>query len=142
MSAAGSAAIRTSVDGFDSFHHTISSSDRLAALRATHELAHCSDHELRALLGHFDELNLAAGSLIARKGDWCSEFAVVVDGRLQATGGRAHVHSLVAGSTLGWDAMWERSMNAETVIAATDVRLLVMSHAQFRAVKALADPSK
>jgi hypothetical protein len=34
--------------------------------------------------------------------------------------------------------MWEMAANDETVIAETEARLLVLSHAQFRAVKAIA----
>jgi hypothetical protein len=35
--------------------------------------------------------------------------------------------------------MWERSANEASVVVADDARLLVMSHAQFRAVKAMAE---
>jgi CRP-like cAMP-binding protein len=48
---------------------------------------------------------------------------------------------LTAGDSFGWDAMWEREPNSATVVVEADARLLVMSHAQFRAVKAIADPS-
>jgi hypothetical protein len=36
--------------------------------------------------------------------------------------------------------MWERLVNDATVVAESDARLLVMGHAQFRAVKAVAAP--
>jgi hypothetical protein len=34
--------------------------------------------------------------------------------------------------------MWDRSLNEESVVAESDVRLLVIGHAQFRAFKAVA----
>jgi hypothetical protein len=37
--------------------------------------------------------------------------------------------------------MWERALNEETVVSESKTRLLVMGHAQFRAVKGLATPA-
>ena len=60
------------------------------------------------------------------------EFVVLIDGTL-----RAGSRLLAPGASYGWDAMWERSPNRANVTVEADARLLVMSHAQFRAVKAL-----
>ena len=79
------------------------------------------------------------GALIAREGEKASEFVVVMGGRLRATAPHIESRTLVAGDTFGWKAMWERESNSATVIAETDAQLLVMSHAQFRAVKAVSD---
>jgi CRP-like cAMP-binding protein len=49
-------------------------------------------------------------------------------------------HLVGPGETFGWNEMWERSTNPSTVTAETDTRLLVMSHDQFRAVKAVVGP--
>jgi len=59
---------------------------------------------------------------------------------LKATGPHAETHTLTPGDTFGWAAMWEREQNSASVVVETDARLLVMSHAQFRAVKAIVDP--
>ena len=108
---------------------------RFAALRATAELASCSDAEVRSLLGYADEARLVAGDRVAQEGVYCAELVVVIEGTLRA---RARV--IGPGQTFGWDAMWERSTNPATVVAETDARLLVMSHEQFRAVKAVVEP--
>jgi CRP-like cAMP-binding protein len=113
---------------------------RLDTLRATRELAPYSA-KLQRLLPYFDEVCLPAGSVVARESDQCSEFVVVIGGRLKATGQHTRPRTLTAGDSFGWDAMWEREPNSATVVVEADARLLVMSHAQFRAVKAIADPS-
>lgn len=112
---------------------------RLETLRATRELAPYADR-LETLLPYFDEVSLPAGSVVARESDQCTAFVVVMRGRLKATGPHAETHTLTPGDTFGWAAMWEREQNSASVVVETDARLLVMSHAQFRAVKAIVDP--
>lgn len=108
---------------------------RFAALRGVAELAQCSDADIWSLLVYTDEVHLIAGDRVAQEGRYCTELAVVVEGTL-CSGSRL----IGRGTTVGWDEMWERSINPITVTAETDARLLVMSHDQFRAVKALVDP--
>ena len=108
---------------------------RFAALRAAGELAGCSDAELRSLLTHADEVQLLAGDRVVEAGRYCGELVIVMEGRLRAPSQLAG-----PGDIYGWNAMWERSTNPATVTAETDARVLVMSHDQFRAVKALVDP--
>lgn len=110
---------------------------RFAALRATRELAACSEQHLRSLLRYADEVAVPAGRLIAQQGRYCREFVVVVQGAL-AVGSNGSRRLLNPGDSYGWDSMWERSVNEATVVVESDARLLVMSHDQFRAVKAVA----
>jgi CRP-like cAMP-binding protein len=113
-------------------------SSRLDTLRSTRELQACSTRELRSLLQHVDELTVPAGSRIAIKGQPCSQFVIVAAGRLQVTSQGNTARTLLPGDTAGWAAMWDRSANEATVVAESDARILVMGHAQFRAVKAVA----
>jgi len=55
-----------------------------------------------------------------------------------AASDRGACQGLGAGDSCGRNAMWERLVNDATVVAEWDARILVMGHAQFRAVKALA----
>jgi len=107
--------------------------DRLRALRALPELGHLSGSDLRGLLRHFDQITVPAGTVVARAGRFCTQYVVVLDGRLQA-GTDTGSPTATAGASCGWDAMCERGVNPATVVAATDARLLVMGRAQFRAV--------
>jgi len=109
--------------------------ERFAALRAVAELSSCSDADIRSLLAYADEVRLFAGDPVAREGRYCNELVIVMGGTLCSG-----PHLVGPRETVGWDEMWERSTNPATVTAETDARLLVMSHDQFRAVKALVGP--
>jgi CRP-like cAMP-binding protein len=113
------------------------SNSRLDILGSTAELAGCSTRELRSLLQYVDEVTVPAGTQIAVRGETCNQFVVVAAGRLRAGSPEDGWNSLFPGDTVGWAAMWEMTANNATVIAETDSRLLVMGHAQFRAVKAI-----
>src|SRR5215471_895167 len=106
--------------------------DRLRALRALPELGHLSGSDLRGLLPHFDQITVPAGTMVARAGRFCTQYVVVLDGRLEAGTDTSPIAP--AGASCGWEAMCERGVNPATVVAATDARLLVMGRAQFRAV--------
>jgi len=87
-----------------------------------------------------DEVVVPAGWRGAVEGRPCNEFLIVIEGRLRAVSARGGCQTLEPGDTWGWNAMWERVVNDATVVAESDARLLVMGHAQFRAVKAVAAP--
>jgi len=112
--------------------------ERFAALRAIRELADCSDKEIWSLLTFVDEIRLPAGSVVAQAGRYCTELLVVVEGTLRAMSNGTADH-FGPGDSMGWAAMWDRSLNAEAVVAESDVCLLVSGHAQFRAFKAVLD---
>jgi CRP-like cAMP-binding protein len=110
--------------------------DRLSTLRATPELAGWSDRSLQALSQQFDEVTLPAGRLIALEGTQSSEFVIVLEGGLRSSSLSGDSRLFRAGESSGWRAMWERGPNEATVVVESEARLLVMGHAQFRAVKA------
>jgi CRP-like cAMP-binding protein len=110
---------------------------RFAALRAVRELAGCSDGEISSLLRYTDEVEVAAGDVVALGGQLCTAFLVVLQGTLCAG-----FRQLPPGESFGWDAMWERTANPFTVVAESDARLLVMSHDQFRAAKGATRPGE
>jgi CRP-like cAMP-binding protein len=85
-----------------------------------------------------DEVTVPAGTRIAVRGETSNQFVIVAEGRLRAGSPDYGWHTLLPGETAGWAAMWEMAANDETVIAETEARLLVMGHAQFRAIKAIA----
>jgi CRP-like cAMP-binding protein len=91
--------------------------------------------EVWSLLAYADEVRVFAGDGVAQEGRLCNELVVVVQGAL-CSGSQL----LGPGEIVGWSEMWERATNPATVTAETGARLLVMSHDQFRAVKALVGP--
>jgi CRP-like cAMP-binding protein len=114
----------------------LSDSDRLTTLRATPEFNGWSERSLRALLSQFDEVALPAGRVVAVEGRPCGQFLVVLAGELRASSDAGERRLRRAGDSVGWRAMWERGRNEASVVVDAEARLLVMGHAQFRAVKA------
>lgn len=114
----------------------MSNRDRLRVLRLAKELEGCTDAQLQGLLPYFDEVVVAAGTRLAQEGRLCHQFLIVAAGRLD-TYERGKRETLENGDTFGWTAMYEQGRNDATVTAVSTARLLVMGHAQFRAVKAV-----
>ena len=113
---------------------------RFDTLRSTRVLAGCSSAQLRSLLPYIDEVVVPAGCTVATEGRYCSQFSIVAEGRLRAASIAACERRLEVGDSVGWHESWQRSVNAETVVAESTARLLIMSRAQFRAVKAILAP--
>ena len=109
----------------------------LQALRSTPELEGCSDRQLRSLLPYLDAVVVPAGRPVAIEGQLCSEYLVVMWGRLRVRSSRRGERTLNPGDSYGWRAMWERAANDATVGAESDARLLVAGHSQFRLLKSL-----
>lgn len=115
--------------------------ERLALLRGLPELEGVSARGLRDLSRSFDEAVVPAGTLLARAGDPCAQYLVVMSGSLTVEGTAAS-QRVEAGASLGWRAMSCRGLNPATVAAASDARLLVMGRAQFRAMAGLNSPDR
>jgi len=111
----------------------------LGVIRSSGQFASWDQDALARLAQHFDEVRVRAGERIASDGALCHQLLVVAEGRLE-TFSSSRRGALGPGDTFGWSAMVARGRNEATVLAATDARLLVMSHAQFRA--ALAPPPR
>ena len=114
----------------------MSNRERRQILRMTKELAGSTDAQLQALLQYFDEVAVPAGTRLAQEGRLSHQFFIVTEGELETCreGTRG---KLAPGDSFGWNAMYERGWDDATVTAASSARLLVMSHAQFRAAKAV-----
>lgn len=109
-------------------------SERLGVLRGVTELAGAGDAALQSLLAFFDEVRVPAGAVLVREGQFGHEFVVVAEGEVEACRrGRAQV--LRRAGSFGWQAMHERGRHDATVVTMSPARLLVMSHAQFRAIE-------
>jgi len=105
--------------------------ERVRLLRAVPELA-----GLRDAARHFDEVRVAAGEMLAEEGGLCHQYLVVAEGTLR-TQQRGQTGELGPGDSFGFSAMQSRDVNPAGVVALTEARVLVMSHAQFRAAEPL-----
>jgi CRP-like cAMP-binding protein len=110
--------------------------ERQAILRQVAALSRLDDASLSSLLPFFDEVCVAGGIVLAREGRLSHEFVVVAGGELELCH-RGRASRLGPGDAFGWEAMRRRGQNDATVTTISPAHLLVMSHAQFRAVEAL-----
>ena len=111
----------------------MSNQERLDVLRSVDALSGADAATLTELLPFFDEVLIEAGEVIAREGTLCHEFLVVADGELEVCR-RGVASRLRPGDAFGWNEMRERSRHDATVLTVAPSVLLVMSHAQFRAL--------
>ena len=112
--------------------------ERLTALRGISDLNGWPERALVSLRPYFDEINLPTGRRLAIEGRPCAQFLVVLEGELEACSASGGTFRLGAGASAGWRAMLERGPNEATLYVPASARVLVMGHAQFRAVRALA----
>lgn len=113
--------------------------ERLRVLAANAELGASGKRVPADVAMAFDEVFVRRGECIGVEGRLCHQYVVVAEGRLSARRGEC-TRELVVGDAVGWNAMRARGVNEATVVAATDARLLVMSHAQFARITAAAPP--
>lgn len=93
--------------------------------------------DLEFLTTRTDEVNADAGRTLIRQGAPGDTFYVLLDGEAEVEVDGRPRPTLKAGSFFGEISMLDRGPATATVVCKTPVRLMVMSHAQFRdAVKA------
>ena len=109
--------------------------ERAGVLRGVVELSALDHSALESLLPFFDEVTVPAGALLACEGRLGHEFFVVAEGEVEVCR-RRRATRLGPGGSFGWAVMHERGRHDATLVAISPARLLVMSHAQFRAADA------
>lgn len=113
------------------------SNSKVDALSQVPLFADSSRADLEFLATRTDEVDVEAGRTLIRQGHPSDSFFLLLDGEADVeVDGRARP-PLGAGRFFGEISMLDRGPATATVVTKTPVRLMVMSHAQFRdAVKA------
>ena len=118
-------------------HLTQLANPRVEMLRRIYLFTSCSDHELRFLAKQADAVQAPSGEVLTVEGRPPDTFYMLLEGIVRVkTAGQADVQ-YGPGAAFDVVAMAERSPARATITAEGPVRMLVMSHAQFRAVAAL-----
>ena len=113
------------------------SDHKIEALGRVALFAECSRQELEFLVTRTDEVAVEAGRTLIKQGSLGDTFYVLLDGEATVEVDGHERPSLKAGSFFGEISMLDRGPATATVVTTTPVRLMVMSHAQFRdAIKA------
>ncbi|MGH2784524.1 MAG: cyclic nucleotide-binding domain-containing protein [Actinomycetota bacterium] len=113
-------------------------SEKMELLRQIPLFAGCTPQELARLAQLFDEGWRAAGTVLVREGRPGSEFFVIVEGRAEATLRGGHLATLSSGDFFGEMSLLEVAPRAATVVAETDLSLLVLEPRGFASLLAVA----
>ena len=113
------------------------SDPKIEALKKVPLFAHASPKELEFVASRTDETPAPAGTQLTKQGSSGNTFYVLLDGEADVTIDGKHRRTLKPGDFFGEISMLDRGPATATVTTKTPVRLMVMSHSQFRdAVKA------
>ena len=108
------------------------SDPKIKALKEVPLFAHCSQKELEFVASRTDETQAPAGTELTHQGSLGSTFYVLLDGEADVTIDGKHRRTLKQGDFFGEISMLDRGPATATVTTTSPVRLMVMSHAQFR----------
>jgi CRP-like cAMP-binding protein len=93
-----------------------------------------SKRELATVAQQTDEVDVDAGKVLAREGEFGDEFFVIDSGTAQVTRGGEPIAELGPGDFFGEMALLEEDRRTATVTAASPMSLIVMTRASFRAL--------
>jgi CRP-like cAMP-binding protein len=107
--------------------------DQLTAIPLFSGLAYA---DLEFLAGQMNEVSIPAGSVLITEGAGNDAFFVILEGVVDVSVGGKYRRTLGPHDFFGEISMMELDSATATVASRTPVRALVVSHAQFSAVKA------
>jgi CRP/FNR family transcriptional regulator, cyclic AMP receptor protein len=93
-----------------------------------------SKRELTAIAQQTDEVDIPAGRVLAREGDFGDEFFIIDDGTAEVTRGGDAIAELGPGDFFGEMALLEEDRRTATVTAKTPMSLVVMTRKNFRSL--------
>jgi len=95
-----------------------------------------SKSDLAAVAQQTDEVDVPAGKVLAREGDFGDEFFLIDSGTAQVTRGGEPIAELGAGDFFGeMSLLQEEDRRNATVTATSPMSLIVMTRASFRALE-------
>jgi CRP-like cAMP-binding protein len=90
--------------------------------------------ELKLLAQQTDEIDVPAGKVLAREGDFGHEFFVIESGTAAVTRNGESIRELGAGDFFGELALLDEDRRTATVTATSPMELVVMTRQNFRAL--------
>jgi CRP-like cAMP-binding protein len=106
--------------------------ERAALLKGVDLFSGCSSQELRRLASLSTEVDAPSGTVLAQEGEPGNEFFIIVSGQAKASRNGVTLAALSPTAFFGELALLDGGERTATVVAETDLRLLVLSRAEFR----------
>lgn len=91
-----------------------------------------SKKDLAAVAQQTDEIDIPAGKVLAREGDFGQEFFVIDSGTAEVSRGGSRVAQLGPGDFFGEMALLDEERRTATVAATSPMSLIVMTRSSFR----------
>jgi CRP-like cAMP-binding protein len=113
---------------------------KVEALKRVPLFSQLTAKELRFVASRTDEVSIAAGRQLTRQGQSSDSFYVLLDGEVDVMVDGKKRATLKTGDFFGEISMLDRGVGTATVTTKTPVRMMVMSHAQFRDAIKTSDP--
>jgi CRP-like cAMP-binding protein len=93
-----------------------------------------SKGDLALIAQQTDEVDVPAGKVLAREGDFGDEFFMIDSGTAEVTRGGETIAELGAGDFFGEMALLDEDRRTATVTAKTPMSLIVMTRSHFRSL--------
>jgi CRP/FNR family transcriptional regulator, cyclic AMP receptor protein len=106
--------------------------ERIALLKGVDLLSGCSSDELRRIASLTTELDAFAGQILAQQGEPGGEFFIIVSGTAKVSRNGVSLATLSSAAFFGELALLDGGGRTATVVAETDLRLLVLSRGEFK----------
>ncbi len=107
---------------------------RIALLKSVDLLSACNKNELRQIATQVTELDVPAGKILAEQGMPGREFFIIVEGRATASRNGVFLAELHPADFFGELALLDGGARTATVVAETDIHLIVLSRGEFKHV--------
>ena len=111
-----------------------SKKQHLDSLKNVALFSNCSNKELEKVAKASDEVSMTEGTLIMDQGQMGREAFVIVDGEVIVKRNKRKVATLGPGDVVGEMSLLDRGPRTASVVAGTDVTLLVIDSRRFLAV--------
>ena len=106
--------------------------ERVELLQCVDLFSGCSGQELRRLASLSTEFDAPSGTVLAQEGQPGNEFFIIVSGLAKASRNGVTLATLSPTAFFGELALLDGGERTATVVAETDLRLLVLSRAEFK----------
>jgi CRP-like cAMP-binding protein len=100
--------------------------DKSDVLKSVPLFSELSKKHLDLIGKRLDEVDMAAGTVLAREGELGEEFVFLLEGRVRVEKGGKPINTLSSGDFFGEISLLDRGPRTATIVADSDVALLVL----------------